>query len=79
MAQHTQFSRVHTIGIGDGCSSDLIIGCAEYGKGSKVFISDNEDPSSKIIELLDKSLSPVLTNMRLTYDSTLIESISPNP
>ena len=28
VAQQTKVNRVHTIGIGDGCSEDLIIGCA---------------------------------------------------
>lgn len=68
VAQHTKANRVHTIGIGDGCSEDLIVGCAEQGKGHKTFISDSEDPSDKIIELLDRSLSPMITNMSLTMD-----------
>ena len=36
------------------------------GKGYQTFIADSEDPSEKIIELLDKSLSPVITNMKVT-------------
>ena len=40
VAQHTNNNRVHTIGIGDGCSQDIIIGCAEMGKGYQTFISD---------------------------------------
>ena len=63
ISQHTQKSRVHTIGIGDGCSQDIIIGCAQHGKGYSVFISDEEDPSVKIVELLDRSLSPGITNL----------------
>ena len=46
---HTQFTRYHCIGIGDGCSQDLIINCAEKGKGYHMFISDQEDPSEKIV------------------------------
>ena len=37
----TKYSRVHTIGIGDGASAALIKGCAEKGKGYSIFIKDN--------------------------------------
>lgn len=40
-----KYSRVHTIGIGNGASEALIVGCAEKGKGCHVFIDDSEDPS----------------------------------
>jgi von Willebrand factor A domain-containing protein 5 len=36
-----KYSRVHTIGIGKGCSQQLITGCADKGKGYHVFIDDN--------------------------------------
>ena len=45
----TKYCRVHTIGIGNGASLDLIDGCAKAGKGKSTMISDNENPSSKII------------------------------
>lgn len=48
----TKYCRVHTIGIGNGASLDLIDGCAKNGKGKSIMISDNENPSAKIIELL---------------------------
>jgi hypothetical protein len=70
---------VHCIGIGNGCSEALILGCAKKGRGYSVFIADKEDPSPPIIGLLEKSLSPVISKMRLTYDKTLVESIVPNP
>lgn len=37
--------RVHTIGIGSHVSRDLIIKCAENGKGRYIFIGDKENPS----------------------------------
>jgi hypothetical protein len=70
---------VHTIGIGNGASEELIKGCALKGKGHHVFISDQEDPSEKIIQLLTDSLTPVITNISLKYDKSLVESIVPNP
>ena len=44
-----KYSRVHTIGIGSGCSSALIKGCAEKGKGKAVFITEGADISSPVI------------------------------
>ena len=49
------------------------------GKGHSVFIADSEDPAIKIIELLDKSLSPVISNLTLEYDNSKIDSVVPNP
>ncbi len=48
----TKYCRVHSIGIGNGASYDLIQGCAEGGKGRYIMIDDNENPAEKIIELL---------------------------
>lgn len=44
VAKHTQNMRIYSIGIGNGCSEELIIGCAEKGKGSYTFITDEEKP-----------------------------------
>jgi hypothetical protein len=44
-----------------------------------VFIGDDEDPSSKIIQLLNESLTPVISEVSLTYDKEVVESIVPNP
>lgn len=76
---NTRHSRVHTIGIGSGVSEALIKGCAEKGKGKHIFISELEDPSEKIIQLLNDSLTPVISKVSLTYDKDLVESIVPNP
>ncbi len=45
VANHNKYSRVHTIGIGNGASEEIIVECAKKGKGQHVFISDNENPS----------------------------------
>jgi len=55
------------------------LGCAKSGKGQHVFISDQDDPSEKIIQILTESLSPVITKMNLKYDKNIVESIIPNP
>ena len=79
VAANNKYSRVHTIGIGNGASEEIIIECAKKGKGQHVFISDEENPSEKIIQLLTDSLSPVISSMKLTYDKEIVESIIPNP
>lgn len=61
----TKYCRVHTIGIGNGASLDLIDGCAKNGKGKSIMISDNENPSAKIIELLSSTLTPLISNIDL--------------
>ena len=38
--QNIKYSRVHTIGVGNGASPALIQGCAESGKGKYIFIQD---------------------------------------
>ena len=77
--RNIKYSRVHTIGIGNGASESLIKGCAEKGKGYHIFIKDNENPSEKIIQLLTDSLTPVISKVSLKYNKELVESVVPNP
>jgi hypothetical protein len=57
----------------------LIKGCAEKGKGKFIFIDDSENPSEKIIGLLEETLTPVIDKVSLKYEKDLVESIVPNP
>jgi hypothetical protein len=79
VAHNNKYSRVHTIGIGEGASKALVKGCAEKGKGKAIFIADNEDVAGKIIELLQSTLSPAITDFELKFDSNVVEAIIPNP
>lgn len=76
---NNKWSRVHTIGIGNGASQRLIVGCAKNGKGYHTFINDQENPSEKIIQLLTDSLSPVISKIKLEFDANVVESVIPNP
>ena len=40
ISQHTKTARLHCIGVGSDCSSELITGAAIHGKGYSCFISD---------------------------------------
>jgi hypothetical protein len=66
--ENNKYSRVHGIGIGEGASKALIKGCAEKGRGRAIFLSDNENVAGKIIELLQSSLSPAITDFQLEFD-----------
>lgn len=79
VSRNNKYSRVHTIGIGNGCSEELILGCAKKGKGHHVFIQDNENPGEKIIGILRDSLSPVISKINLKFDKNIVESVIPNP
>lgn len=76
---NSKYSRVHTIGIGNGASEDLVMGCAKSGKGHYTFITDKENPNEKIIQLLTDSLSPVISKMKLAFDNKIVKSVIPNP
>lgn len=71
-------ARVFSIGIGNGCSETFIRKTAEVGIGKSLLISDSEeDVQGKIIELLDESLSPALSNFEITFDKKFVKGISP--
>ena len=40
VSRHNKFARVHTIGVSNDASKELIEGCAKNGKGKYVFIDD---------------------------------------
>ena len=44
-----------------------------------IFIDNKEDPSEKIIGLLNESLTPVISNIILDFDRTVVDSVVPNP
>ncbi|CAD8214664.1 unnamed protein product [Paramecium octaurelia] len=72
-------TRIYTLGIGEGCSQYLIRRVAEVGNGKHQIVSDKEDISEKIIDLLEDSLTPYLEAFTLESNITNIASIIPNP
>lgn len=69
---NVRFSRVHTIGIGSSVSRDLVVECAAKGKGHAIFIGDGEEPAAKVIQLLNDSLTPVISGVSLDFDSAVV-------
>ena len=79
VGRNSQNAKLHAIGIGQECSRELILGCAEEGRGMSAFISDLEDPSLKIIEILSKAISPAISSISIKMDEKLICNIHPKP
>ena len=74
-------ARVFTIGIGNGCSTELITKGALIGRGKHEFVANNVEIYEKVIDLLDKSLT--INNAKLSFQSenfdAVVKGISPNP
>lgn len=77
--QKARKSRISSIGIGNGADLSLIEGTANAGRGKFVMIDDVEDPSEKIISLLESSLTPLITTIDLSYPTKDVLSVVPNP
>lgn len=71
--------RIFSIGIGSGCSESLVRKTAQLGGGSSIFISNEEDMGEKIINLLNDSISPSLTDFSVTFDPKYIACIGNMP
>jgi len=61
--------KVYTVGIGNGCSPELIKEGARAGRGYHEFVGDNENLSEKVILLLRKSMETPLKDIKLTGDN----------
>ena len=74
-------AQVFSIGIGSGCSAELITKAAHYGKGKHEFVVDNKEIYEKVISLLHSSLSPCLSDISFHADNfdAFVKSVSPNP
>lgn len=69
-----------TLGVGDGCSTELIKSAANAGRGAYEFVNDNEDVSSKIISLLKSAISPNITEFSLKHENlSMVTHTIPDP
>jgi hypothetical protein len=69
---HRKTCRVHTFGIGDGASSELVKECAQAGLGHYSFIDNPKDIEKKVMEALSKDFLEYLTiNEAIFLDSSL--------
>jgi hypothetical protein len=63
-------SRVHSFGIGSGCSKYLVKEVAIAGRGSYSFVSDKDNLNVKVIDALKKASNPSLRNCSLKFEKT---------
>jgi uncharacterized protein YegL len=71
-------TRVSTIGIGSGASTDLIERVAKAGKGSSTLILDNSQIRGGVLRSLEKSLQPSLNNIHVEWLSEPPVCVSPS-
>ena len=70
---------VSTFGIGSGASEELVKKVALAGRGMYEFASDAEDVAQKVVTMLEKVMIPVIDDIKVNIDKTLVEMATPNP
>ena len=76
--KNVQSCRVHTFGIGDGASSELVKNCAFAGHGHYSFISDPEEIEKKVMLALQKDFLEYLEIKEASFldaDEQVIKSL----
>ena len=78
---HNDKAQVFTVGLGNGCSAELITKGALYGRGKHEFVANNNEIYEKVIGLLNSSISPCFSEFSFHADNfdAVIKSVSPNP
>ena len=74
-------TKVFTIGIGNGCSQELITQGAACGRGKHEFVANNSEIYEKVISLLNASLSPCYSEISLEGNNfdAVVKALTPNP
>lgn len=62
------FSRIYSIGIGNGVSTSLIKRIALFGKGKHEFVKDDDNLEEKTIRLLHNAVSPYAKNIEIKFN-----------
>jgi len=81
VSHNSNRAKVFTIGVGSGCSPELVTKAAHYGRGKHEFVADEKDIYERVINLLNASLSPCFSDLTLHSENfdALIKGVSPNP
>ena len=73
-------ARVFSLGIGSGCSTYLVGGCATAGRGKSEFVSDLNSISDKVISLMEAAFTPVCDDFTFEFtDKEAVSMIAPDP
>ena len=71
---HSETTRVHTFGIGNGCDEELIKRTAIAGRGSYSFAIDNvTNLSGQVIQALKKATQPSLKDCSFSWSGKKID------
>ena len=61
--------RIHSLGIGNDFDKVLIQQCGKLGKGSSSFVKEVEKINSVVIDALNKSLRPYITDIKFEFEN----------
>ena len=61
--------RIHSLGIGKDFDEILIEKCGKLGKGTSSFVKNIENINSVIIDILNKSLRPYITQLKFNFEN----------
>ena len=61
--------RVHSLGIGKDFDEILIEKCGKLGKGTSSFVKNIENINSVVIDILNKSLRPYITELKFNFEN----------
>ncbi|KAL4459315.1 hypothetical protein ABPG74_017928 [Tetrahymena malaccensis] len=75
--KNNQFDRVHSIGFGSDTDKNFINKSAQYGKGISKIVDFKSDLSSIVLQMLFQSLTPTLSEFKILYDQSIIDSSYP--
>lgn len=68
---------VHTVGVGDGISFDMIKRGANRGGGQYLFVMDNSEMQKQIIYLLEMITKFKISSFNIEYNQQIIECTEP--
>ena len=73
-------SRIFSIGLGSGADAGLINGLAEIANGSGIIVnSGDDDLTEKVIEMLENSIQPGISNISIMSEGMTEQWPSPSP
>lgn len=77
LREHRNRARVFTFGIGNSVNRLLIDGMAEEGRGGAEIVTLSDDVDAAVSRFLDRTQTPILTQVKITSEGTPIEWAGP--
>lgn len=77
MRQDLGNARLYTIAIGSAPNLFLATKMAQFGRGTFTQISDNREVQEKMTHLLETIQSPVLTDVKLSFEGVVVADVYP--